>query len=390
MRNIPLIQETFFNEKLVKKKLVNFILKSKKLSMGKEVSSFENKFANFLRVKNAIMFNSGSSANLALIQSLLNLKILEKGDKVGLSALNWSTTVMPIIQLGLSPVLIDISESTLNISPDSFLKVLSKDKIKLLFLTNILGLSDNVDVISKICKKNKIIFIEDNCEALGSTNKKNQYLGTLSLGGTFSFFVGHHLSTIEGGMVVTNNFKLSEMLRLVRAHGWTRDLASPKKIMANKKNDRFYEKYTFYDLAFNLRPTEIQGFIGCQQIKYLPKIINIRNKNFIELMNVVKNNNELQSLDYSNLNNVSNFTFPVVCKSNKIALKYRKRFTDNNIEIRPLLSGNISTQPFYKKYFKIKSDYRISQKIYLNSFYIPNNPSLSKKEMKLFKLLLAK
>ena len=176
-KEISLMSSTFFNENVEKAKLINFIKKSNKLSMGNYVKKFEQKFSKFIGLKYTTMVNSGSSANLLLLQSLKNIGLLKDSDCIGFSALTWSTNVMPIIQLGMIPVPIDVTLETLNISEKLLEDVLKKNKLKCLFLTNVLGFADDVSKIVKICKKKKIILIEDNCESLGSEiNKKKTWI----------------------------------------------------------------------------------------------------------------------------------------------------------------------------------------------------------------------
>lgn len=390
-KKINLIKETFFNEQLTKKKLIKFISRTNKLSMGEKVSQFEKRFAQKMSSKYSVMFNSGSSSNLAIIQSLLNLKILKKNDYVGVSALNWSTTVMPLIQLGLKPYFIDIDINSLNISPSNLINSLSNNKnIKSLFLTNILGLSDDLLEIRSICTKKKIFLFEDNCESIGSKDLKNNLFGSKSACSSYSFFVGHHMSTIEGGAVTTNNYKIYQMLKLVRAHGWIRNLENPKKIGIKVPKNNFYKQYTFFDLAYNLRPTEIQGFLGLEQLKYLSRIVDIRERNFFYLLEAYNKNTNFIPLNINYLTKISNFAFPIICKNKKNYNFYKKLFISNNIEIRPILSGNINNQPFYKKYFKNNNQKNLnSSYVYNHGFYIPNNTSLSSSNLKLFKKLIS-
>ncbi|HEY1645377.1 MAG TPA: aminotransferase class V-fold PLP-dependent enzyme, partial [Candidatus Saccharimonadales bacterium] len=268
---INLIKSTFHKEKQTKKELQAFIKNSEILSFGPECQKFERKFAKWQGRKYCIFLNSGSSANLAIIQSLLNLGKIKKGDYVGFSALTWSTNVMPLIQLGLKVAPVDVELDTLNVSSSQLKKTLKKHPLKMLFITNLLGFCDDLEEIREICKEQKIILIEDNCESLGS-EYKGEKLGNFGLASTFSFYVGHHMSTIEGGAVCTNSEQLASMLRIVRAHGWDRNLSEKGQIKLRDKhkvNSTFYSRYTFYDLGYNLRPTEINGFIGNTQIKYL-------------------------------------------------------------------------------------------------------------------------
>lgn len=212
---IKLIKTTFHNETKTKSELNRFILKAKTLSMNSECKKYEKAFAKKQQRKYAVFVNSGSSANLALLQALLNLDLIRKNDRVGFSAVTWATNVMPIIQLGMEPVAIDCNLETLNIPPEKIEK--NVGKIKALFLTNVLGLSDHIEKIKLICENNNIILIEDNCESLGSRTSK-KLLGNFGLASTFSFFVGHHLSTIEGGMICTDSKRLYNMLVMIRAH----------------------------------------------------------------------------------------------------------------------------------------------------------------------------
>src|SRR3990167_10721886 len=207
---INLIKSTFYNEKVVKKELAEFILKADKLSIGAECKKFERKFSKYQGRKYCVFVNSGSSANLALIQALLNLGKIKKNDLVGFSALTWSTNVMPLIQLGLRAVPVDIELDTLNVSSKTLMRTLKKHPIKMLFLTNLLGFCDDIDEIRRVCKEKKIVFIEDNCESLGTVYKEKK-LGNYGLASTFSFYVGHHMSTIEGGAICTDNQGLQTM-----------------------------------------------------------------------------------------------------------------------------------------------------------------------------------
>lgn len=187
---IPLMKNAFLNEHETKQALADFIIKSSKFSMGEECHKFEVSFSKFQQRKQAILFNSGGSANLALIQSLKNLGLLKNGDLVGFSALTWSTNIMPIIQMGLQPVPIDCDIRTLNVGAEQFLNSLEKWDIKALFLTNVLGFVGDIENIQKICRSKGIILLEDNCESLGTVTKFGNKTGNFGLASSFSFFCG--------------------------------------------------------------------------------------------------------------------------------------------------------------------------------------------------------
>lgn len=386
---IKLIKSTFYNEKNTKQKLADFILQNKIFSMNEECAKFEESFAKKQKRKYAVFVSSGSSANLVLIQALMNLEIFKKKNRVGFSSLTWSTNVMPMIQLGLSPVALDCSLKTLNVFPEELEKHTSE--IKGLFLTNVLGFSDEIQKIKEICEKNNIIFIEDNCESLGSKSN-DQLLGNFGFASTFSFFVGHHISTIEGGMICTDDENLYNMLLITRIHGWDRNLSPIKQRELRKSNnvDDFYAKYTFYDLAFNARPTEINGFIGNIQINYWDEIVSKREKNFKLFQTAIEKNDDFIPLELKHMDLISNFAMPVICKNKKSLEKYKKRFIENDVEIRPIIAGNIEFQPFFKKYITSENSCPNSDFIHKNGFYFGNNPELTREELNLLYGLLKK
>src|SRR5258708_4430261 len=264
---IPLTKTTFLHEYETKEALIEFLRRSTQLSMGTTCFEFEKSFAAYQGRKDAVLFNSGSSANLAVLQALKNLGRLKDSDKAGFSALTWSTNVMPMIQMNLVPVPVDCARETLNVMSKNLLARLKEIDLQALFITNALGFVGDLDVIRNVCKERGIVLIEDSCESLG-TELPSGKAGTFGVASTFSFFVAHHMSTIEGGMVCADDEELVEMLRIVRANGWDRNLPTVRQHKWRNKygvNSEFDAKYTFYDLAFNLRPTEITGFLGLYQ-----------------------------------------------------------------------------------------------------------------------------
>jgi len=384
---IKLIKSTFYQEEKTKKELINFIKKAKQLSFGPECEKFERNFARYQGRKHCVMLNSGSSANLAIIQALLNLEKLKKGNLVGFSALTWSTNVMPLIQLGLSAVPIDVEIDTLNVSSRMLMKTLKKYPLKMVFLTNLLGFCDDIDKIKKICAERKIILIEDNCESMGTVYKSKK-LGNFSLASTFSFYVGHHMSTVEGGAVCTDSERLAVMLRIVRAHGWDRNLSllHQNKIREKHKiNLFFYSRYTFYDLGFNLRPTEIAGFLGNVQLRYIDEIVKKRNNNFLKMtIPIYQRKDKYYPIRFSHIDFVSNFAVPVICKSQKIRSDLARR-CNWKIEIRPIVGGDMTKQPFFSKYMSRYTDILKNSNaklIHEQGLYFGNNPELTEKEIR--------
>lgn len=380
---IPLMKNAFINEFETKQALADFILKAPRLSMDSACREFERSFAAHQGHKDAILFNSGGSANLVLLQSLKNMGRINSGDRIGFSALTWSTNVMPIIQIGCEPIAIDCTPETLNVMSTNLLKTLTTTDIKAFFATNVLGFAGDLDVIRDICSERGILFLEDNCEGLGTELPAGK-AGNFSLAATNSFFVAHHMSTIEGGMICTDDEELSEMLRIVRANGWDRNLTSAQQFKWRKKYDvrsEFDAKYTFYDLGFNMRPTEITGFLGLQQLKHLDYNISVREKNYLRLDEMVRTNPDLIGISHDHLSRISNFSFPVLCRRPELRERYLNQFSGAGIEIRPMIAGNIQKQPFYLKYVKNIVELPGTDFIHHNGFYCGNYPELTETDL---------
>lgn len=390
---IPLMKNTFINEYETKKAICDFIMNSDKLSMGVKCSEFEKQFAAKQKMNDAILLNSGGSANLCMLQALKNLGRIKSGDKVGFSALTWSTNVMPIIQMDLEAVPVDCSPETLNVMSETLERAIVKEGLKCFFSTNVLGFAGDLAQIKAVCEKHNVIYIEDNCEALGTELVDGDYTGAYGLASSFSFFVAHHMSTIEGGMICTNDEELAEMIRIVRANGWDRNLSAAQQIKWRKKYEiksEFRSKYTFYELGYNLRPTEITGVLGLEQMKYLDENIRVREQNFHRIHEVMKNNEDLVPFELDHISKISSFALPVLCKSKDLMEKYLTQFSGAGIEIRPMIAGNIQDQPFYKKY--IHKEYDLSGTAFIdqNGFYCGNYPELTEVDLQVITSCLTK
>lgn len=389
---IPLMKNAFLEDIDTRKALAEFVLSAPRLSMDKKCRDFEVEFALAQARNHAILFNSGGSANLALLQALKNLGRLSDGDKIGFSALTWSTNTMPIIQLGMKPVAIDCSPSTLNVMSQNLCSRLEETKLKAFFVTNVLGFAGDMDQIRKVCDANNVLLIEDNCESLG-TELYDSKTGNFGLASTFSFFVAHHMSTIEGGMVCTDDDELAQMLKIVRANGWDRNLLEEEqsnlRVKFNIGSD-FIAKYSFYDLGFNLRPTEITGFIGLTQLPYLPRTIAARVKNFERLEKAYLLNPDFEELDHKHIDKLSSFAFPVVCKTPEIRAYYLDKFQNAGVEIRPLIAGNMQRQPFYHKYVDKHYDLPGADFLHDCGFYFGNYPELTEADIEFLQECLSK
>lgn len=357
------------------------VLKSKNLTMGRVTKMFEKYFSKKFLNQNSIMVNSGSSANLLIFQALINpqVKLLKKGDEVLIPAICWSTSLWPIIQSGLKPVFVDIDLETLNISLEDLKRKMTK-KTKALMLVHALGNSTDMSLVKIICKKYKLILIEDTCEALGS-KFKNKLLGTFGEFSSFSTYYSHHITSAEGGFVSCKNKKYFKILKVLRSHGWE------KEIVSKKSNN-----WKFINSGFNFRPTDITAAIGLNQLKRLNSILFVRKTNFKMITNAlikIDNFNKFFDLliEKKKYKNISWFGIAIKIKNkflkkrNKI-LKYLKI---NGVETRPIISGNFANQPAAKLY-KIKS-FKLNNAnlIEKSSFFIGiHNQKLRKKDLNNF------
>lgn len=335
------------------------VLRSKKITMGPKTRQVEAYFKDHIVKTNSLMVNSGSSANLLIFQCLINpmVKKLKPGDEVLIPAICWSTSLWPIIQSGLKVKFVDIDLSTLNIDLNDLIRKITK-KTKALMLVHALGNCTDMTKLMNICKKNKIILIEDTCEALGSTYK-NKPLGTFGDFSSFSFYYSHHITSGEGGMVCTKNKKYLEILKSLRSHGWSRDLKNNKTL--SKKHRNIDKNWIFINSGFNLRTTDINAAIGLEQLKRIKKILSIRKYNFLtikkSLLRNKKFNNQFTILNDQNHANAAWFGIPIILNSNN--KKYKQKIMNNlhgkGIMTRPIISGNFAKQPSIKLY-KIKID----------------------------------
>lgn len=380
---IPLMKSAFFKEYETRKALSEFILQAGKLSMGERCVEFEKAFAKRQGRSQSILLNSGGSANLALMQGLRNLGILAMGDRVGFSALTWSTNVMPILQMGLTPVPVDCEPSTLNVTSGTLAERIRTSEIKAFFITNALGFAGDLDAIRELCADSGIVLLEDNCEALGTELPAGR-TGNFGLASTFSFFVAHHMSTIEGGMVATDDDELADMLRIVRANGWDRNLSAVKQLKWRKRfnvPNELQAKYTFYDLGFNFRPTEITGFLGTQQMGFLEENIRIRERNHLQIEKIVEGNDELIPIRHDHISRLSPFALPVLCRDERLKEHYLNQFSGAGIEVRPIIAGNIQNQPFYRRYVAERYDLPGTAFVDRCGFYCGNYPELTESDI---------
>ena len=350
------------------------VLRSKKITMGPKTRQVEAYFNDHIVKTNSLMVNSGSSANLLIFQCLINpmVKKLKPGDEVLIPAICWSTSLWPIIQSGLKVKFVDIDLSTLNIDLNDLIKKITK-RTKALMLVHALGNCTDMTKLMNICKKNKIILIEDTCESLG-TKYKNKYLGTFGEFSSFSFYSSHQISSGEGGMICCKDKNDYNIIKSLRSHGWSRGTSYENKIY--KKNKFLDKKFIFFNSGYNLRPTEISAAIGLSQFKKLDEFIKLRKINRKKIISAMNKSNHIKDkLDFfaENLNvNPSWFGIPIKIVNNKIKKNILiKKLEKNGIETRPIISGNFAKQPAAIKYGLAKNQkFPNTDDVYNKSFFI--------------------
>ena len=362
--------------------LINYLKKKDpKLTNGPKVKQFEEAWSNWLGVKYSVFVNSGSSANLLSI-SLLKI-MYPKGGEIIVPPLTWSSDISSILFNGFKPVFVDINLENLSMNVDKIISKVNKKTIAV-FITHVLGFNSLNDKLIKYLKRKKIHLIEDVCESHGA-KYKNKKLGTYGIMSNFSFYYAHHMTTIEGGMICTNNKNIYNQLRMLRSHGMLRECEDTIMI------EKYYKKYSdlnkdfiFTYPGFNVRNTEIGGILGLSQLKRLDKNIEKRNYNFNFFLDNLDKKKFFTNFD---LKGSSNYAFILVLKSpNKILFnKILKNLSKNKIEFRVGTAGggNQLRQPFLKKFNNFsKKNYINVEHIHQYGIYIGNFPSLSSKIIK--------
>ncbi len=339
-----LASTTWGNEEL---KIANELLSSNNLTMGENVKEFEKKFADYIGTDYAVMFNSGSSANLAMLTALKYVKNsqIQDGDNIIVPAVSWSTTYYPISQNGFVLNFVDINSDTLNIDINKIEDAINS-KTKAIFAVNLLGNPSSLIELQKIAKKYGLILLEDNCESLGASID-SKMTGSFGFASSHSFFFSHHICTMEGGMVNTNSKELMETLVSLRAHGWTRGLEPTNSVFSSSGND-WEDLYRFVLPGFNLRPTDLSGAIGVKQLEKLPRFIQKRRENAVFFVSKFKDSQNFK-IQFE-VGNSSWFGFSIVLQ-NKLLGKRKeiiKLLSANGIETRPIVAGNFTLNPVMK------------------------------------------
>lgn len=370
-----------FGEEEVLEVMDSFL--SLNLTMGKKVEKFEKMFADYIGTRSAVMVNSGSSANLLALSVLANPGTenrLTAGDEVITPALTWVTTVYPIVNVGAVPVLVDVDPETFDIDPTRIVDAVGP-RTRAIMLVHLLGNPCDMDALLKIAEEHRLFLVEDACEAHGATYRGKR-VGSFGDLATFSFFLSHHISTIEGGMVVTSNETYTELARALRAFGWIRDLQKRDSIA--EEYPSIDPRFMFINIGFNMRPTEIQGALGIHQLRKLDAFIEKRRENVAYWNDRFRKHDRFFQLpEETRHSRHVYFGYALTIKEDAPFTKEEvTRYLESKlIETRPVMAGNIVEQPVAQVLpHRVVGSLTHAHRIMHQSFFFGNHQKVGAKE----------
>ncbi|HMO50409.1 MAG TPA: DegT/DnrJ/EryC1/StrS aminotransferase family protein [Kiritimatiellia bacterium] len=356
--------------------LSDWIKTAPQITKGPLTVEFEKQFADYIGCQYAVFVNSGSSANLIMYYALQESGRL-RNHKVVVPAVSWITTLSPAIQFGFEPLLCDADPDDLGLDVEHLRRLCREHRPALMILVHVLGHINKMEEIYKICEEYDVLLLEDACEALGSRYTDGRMTGNLGLAGSFSFYYGHHISTIEGGMVCTNDRDLYNLFLSIRSHGWCRDIEEDYKTRWRSAYDvdEFRNYYTFYYPGFNLRSADLNAFLGISQVKKMPEIVRVRYENYQLYARHIDPSFWRQT---SAFNELSSFAYGTFVDNRMETFRALKAA---GIESRPLICGSMGRQPFWiRKYGELPLP--VADRVHYNGIYLPNHANLNEEKIK--------
>ena len=381
MRPVKLVSDTI--DKTDIKALVEWLDVSDEpipqLTKGLQTLEFEKDYSEWLGSKHSVFVNSGSSAILLGLAALKFGGKL-KNDTIIAPDLSWATDVSSPLMLGLNPVLIDANREDLSVDLDRLEWIFKLEKPAAFILVSVLGLVPDMDRIVELCNEHDVLLLEDVCESMGS-KYKGKKLGTFGCMSFFSLYYGHHISTIEGGMVCTSDEDINDLLLMIRSHGWDRDLPKNKQDVLRSVNriDDFSAQFSFYLPGLNVRSTDLQAVIGQRQVCKIDKFAKIRNRNFKLYQELLDENDSTLNIIEREDCFISSFCYPIVNRNRDAIVK---RLRDNDIECRPLIAGSITMSPMWRKFGGGHTNIPISQEINRYGLYVPNHQGMDEQDVR--------
>ena len=373
----PLAKETI-NEQDIDE-LCTWLKSYPRLTKGDLTWQVEEDWANYIGTDYAVFNNSGSSANLLMIAAAVQAgRIPNK--KIVVPSVGWVTTIAPAMQLGLHPIMVGADKETFGMDLDQLEEVCERERPDAVIFVQVLGVPHHRDRILELKKKYGFILLEDACAALGASYSDGEMVGTVGDMSSFSFYFGHQLSTIEGGMVNTNDKELYEMLLMLRSHGWAKDLspATTEKMMAKYNIDDFHSPFTFFVPGYNLRSTDLQAFLGIRQVKKADWTANQRNKNHRLYAELLAGYVDFQRWGEHNPVSIS---FGALANSTEHRREIVERLVANGVETRIFSAGNLGRHPFWVDKYGTFED-EMSDKIHSCGFFVPNYPELTSADIR--------
>jgi CDP-6-deoxy-D-xylo-4-hexulose-3-dehydrase len=358
-------------------------LLSTQVTMGDKVRRFEALWAEYLGVREAVMVNSGSSANLVAAAALVNPgfpRPLAQGDEVIVPAVAWSTTYFPLVNVGLVPVLVDVDLDTFTIDPEAAAAAVGP-RTRALMPVHLLGNACDMRALGALAARHELVVVEDACEAHGA-RFEGKPVGTFGAMGTFSFYFSHHISTIEGGMLVTDDPALADLARMLRAHGWIRDVKR-KPVIADPPID---ERFLFVNLGYNLRPMEVQGAFGLHQVAKLEPFIKVRRDNVDYWSAGLRRHARwLRSCPGRDSNGSRSvwFGYPISVRPEAPFSRDElvRHLESRGIATRPIMAGNFRDQPAIQLFpHRIAGGLERAEQIMRHSFFIGNHHAIGERD----------
>ena len=383
MSNWKLMHQTI--TKLDRLKLASFVLTTDQFTNGPKVKEFEKKWSKWLGCEYSLFVSSGSTANFLLVAAIKEKYNLKNGDKVIVPACTWVTNVGPIIQLGLEPIFCDINMDNYSFDVDNLKKIKKEHPdVKMIFVTHLLGFAADNKAYSEIFPE--ALIIDDVCESHGCKDKNGYKIGANSLGATFSFYFGHHMTTIEGGMVSTNDAELYDLMKMKRSHGMARESINSDKY-AEQYPD-IQRSFLFITDGYNFRNHEICAVLGLEQLKRLDDMIDKRRDNYKAFLDLIKQYDSLFYVPGENPGN-SSFCFPVVAKTKETYDRLVVLLKEHGIEYRPVVGGNLLRHPFLEGHTLNKKNSN-ADIVNDSGVYLGNSHFVSNKQIKLLEKILRK
>ena len=366
----PLASSTWGTEEI---DAMQKVISTGEFKMGEKVGEFESEFAKSVGSRYAVMVNSGSSANLVLLTAgkYMNKPLFNQDDEIIVPAVSWSTTYYPVNQIGCKLSFVDVELDSLNIDPEKVISAITP-KTKAILAVNLLGNACNLNKLKKIAKNYGLSLLEDNCESLGAT-LEGKSLGTFGIGGTYSSFFSHHISTMEGGLIATDSEELYQVMRSIRAHGWTRDLPDENYVF-NKNGESWEDLFRFVLPGYNLRPLELEAAVGIEQLIKLPSFVNVRRENALLFQEIMKEFPDFQI--QSEFGDSSWFGFSLILKETLRGKrdKFVRHLIAQGIESRPIVAGNFTKNPVIKHLQHLPiPDLPVADEIHRNGLFIGNH-----------------